>query len=222
MNESTITVTVTLEEAASAYHVAEGQHLAATAALQAAQVAMTETRPAYFAAIAEALAEGVSHNKICQRVEAVCGRKRTTVQRDIARVVIMTATGWDDAQTVAETPNIGQTKGVACKAAREAAEAAEGKREARAAVRALFNPADEPPTDEPGEGEGTDEEEGTGEGEGPGNKPGPDPANIHEDMTAAIVAYLEAHGDLSDGVKNLTSRTLEAFAIVGIEAKATA
>lgn len=217
MNESTITITVTLEEAASAYHVAEGQHLAATAALQAAQVAMTETRPAYFAAIAEALAEGVSHNKICQRVEAVCGRKRTTVQRDIARVVIMTATGWDDAQTVAETPNIGQTKGVACKAAREAAEAAEGKREARAAVRALFNPA---PVEEPAEEPAAEGEEGEeGEGVDHGTQPGPDAVNIHEDMTAHIIAYLEAHEDLNDGVQNLKARILEAYEVHGLTVK---
>jgi hypothetical protein len=215
MNEEQNT-TVTLEDAASAYHAAEGQHLAATAALQAAQVAMTETRPAYFAAIAEELAQGVSHNKICQRVEAACSRKRTTVQRDIARVVIMTATGWDDAQTVSETPNIGQAKGVQCREAREAVEAAPGKREARAAVRALFNPA---PVDEPADEPADEGDEEGSEGVDHGTQPGPDSVNIHEDMTAQIVAYLESHEDLNDGVKNLTARAREAYATLGITVK---
>ena len=201
----------TLAEAATAYHGAETDHAAATAALLSAQARMTEARPVYYGAIAEAIAEGAGVRDIARTVGAACGRSKTAVERDIARVVVMTATGWTDAQTVTETPNVGQKNGPTCAALKGAAEGAENKTAARAAVRALYAaPVDGPDTDGDGEdGEGT--EDG-----GPvdhGTSPGPDAENIHDTLRAFLVAYIGQHESPADGVKNAARILSEAAAL---------
>jgi len=195
MNDETMN---TLGEAATAYHGAETDHAAATAALLSAQSRMTETRPVYYGAIAGAIAENAGVRDIARTVGAACGRSKTAVERDIARVVVMTATGWDDAQTVTETPNVGQKNGPTCSALKSAADGAENKTAARAAVRALYAaPVDGPDTEDT-EGEDT-------EGDGPvdhGTTPGPDAENIHDALRAYLVDYIGQHESPADGVKN--------------------
>jgi hypothetical protein len=204
-------ITYVLAEAATAYHGAETDHAAATAALLSAQSRMAEARPVYFSAIAEALAEhGV--RDIARTVGAACGRSKTAVERDIARVVVMTATGWDDAQTVTETPNVGQKNGPTCAALKGAADGAENKTAARAAVRALYAaPADGPDTDGADGAEGDDTED-----TGPvdhGTAPGPDAMNIHDTLRDFLVAYIGQHESPADGVKNAARILSEAAAL---------
>lgn len=203
---------ITLADAAAEFHAAELAHDEAVAALAGATQKVTETRPVYYRAISDAMADGVGLRAMARTIGEACGRSKSSVERDVARVVVMNATGWDDAQTVSETPNIGGT-GPSCGAVKSAATDAEDKKTARAAVRALFAPVAEPadePADEPAE-ESAPVDHGT--------QPGPDAVNIHEDMTARIVAYLESHEDLNDGVKNLTARAREAYATLGITVK---
>ena len=204
MNEE---MTTTLAEAATAYHGAETDHAAATAALLSAQARMTEARPVYYGAIAEAITDGAGVRDIARTVGAACGRSKTAVERDIARVVVMTATGWDDAQTVTETPNVGQKNGPTCAALKTAAEGAENKTAARAAVRALYSA----PVDDPDTGNG---EDGDGEGEdGPGTSPGPDAGVIHDALRAYLVDYIGQHESPSAGVKNAARILAEAAAL---------
>jgi len=204
MNEETMH---TLGEAAAAYHAAETDHAAATAALLSAQGRMAETRPVYFSAIAGAIAEDAGVRDIARTIGARCGRSKTTTERDIARVVVMTATGWDDAQTVTETPNVGQKNGPTCAALKAAAEGAENKTGARAAVRALYAA----PVDDPDTGNG---EDGDGEGEdGPGTSPGPDAGVIHDALRAYLVDYIGQHESPSAGVKNAARILAEAAAL---------
>lgn len=198
MNDETMN---TLAEAATAYHGAETDHAAATAALLSAQARMTEARPVYYGAIAEAIAENAGVRDIARTIGAACGRSKSAVERDIARVVVMTCTGWTDAETVAETPNVGQKNGPTCAALKGAAEGAEGKRAARAAVRALYGAAAEAAPAEAAEGA---EDDGAEDG-GPvdhGTTPGPDAENIHDALRAYLVDYIGQHGSPADGVKN--------------------
>lgn len=215
--EEMITPEINLIEVATAYHGAESDHVSATQALQRAQQAMIETRPQYFAGLVqEHIGKGRSVNSIATEIKDETGRSVTATERDVTRVIVMVATGWDDAQTVSETPNIGRGNAPGIKALKEAV-AGKNKTDSRKAVRALYAPAPEPapePADETGE-EPADESAPVDHG----TTPGPDSVNIHEDMTAQIVAYLESHEDLNDGVKNLTARAREAYATLGITVK---
>ena len=206
-----MTYTYDLAATATAYHVAESVVDVMSRQLAQAQADMVAARPNYFGALAERIGAGVGVRALQRDVKAATGRSATSVERDIARVVVMTATGWDDAETVRETPNVGQANGPGA-GALKAAVAEKGKREARAAVRALYAaPAAEAAPDP---ATGSDEGDGDDGGADHGTSPGPDPVDIHDRMLRAMVDYVGAHQSIDDGLKNLARMVQQCAAVV--------
>ena len=206
-----MTYTYDLAATASAYHDAETRTERLAREMATAVSDLVTARPDYFGALAERLAADVGVRALQREVKDATGRSATSVERDIARVVVMTATGWDDAETVRETPNVGQANGPGAGALKSAV-SEKGKREARAAVRALYAaPAAEAAPDP---ATGSDESDGDDGGADHGTKPGPDPVDIHDQMLRAMVDYVGAHQSIDDGLKNLARMVQQCAAVV--------
>lgn len=181
-------ITYTLAETATGFHNADTEVENLSGRLAAAQADRGRWLPLYYRSITDALADGRSERDIAREVRDACGRGDTSVRRDIARAMVAAATGWTPDVTITETPNLSANGGPTGATVKAALAEAGNKRDARAAVRALFAPVPEDVTPDPDPDPETETED-AGSGNATGGSRGP--LLPFDALVRALTAYAE-------------------------------